>query len=339
MIEINGAQGEGGGQMLRTSLSLATSLGKPLRIKNIRQGRKKPGLMRQHLASVNAMVEICDAQINGAFVGSQAIEFIPGNIKAGEYHFAIGTAGSSTLVFQTVLPALLLAGKPSQLVLEGGTHNPMAPSFDFIQHSFLPVLEQMGAEFNAGIERYGFYPVGGGKWTITINPPQNFQKVVLENQGPPLNSQAKCIASRIPGHVLIREKKQLLKRLNWPEESIMLETVESPGPGNIISLQVRYPDITEVVESIGERGISAEQVADKAADELINYQSLGAPVGCYLADQLLLPLSLGAGGSFVTGPLSGHSRTNIAVIRQFIDAEINVVEIDPDRQWRVEVNV
>jgi RNA 3'-terminal phosphate cyclase (ATP) len=339
MIDIDGARGEGGGQMLRTSLSLAASLGKPLRIKNIRQGRKKPGLMRQHLASVNAMAEICDAQINGAFVGSQAIEFIPGNIKAGDYHFAIGTAGSSTLVFQTVLPALLLADKPSRLVLEGGTHNPMAPSFDFIQHGFLPVLKLMGAEFNARIERYGFYPVGGGKWTITINPPQNFQKIMLDNQGTLLNNQARCKASRIPAHVLIREKKQLLKRLNWPEESIMLETVESPGPGNIISLQVRYPDITEVVESIGERGISAEQVADKAADDLENYQSIGAPVGCYLADQLLLPLSLGTGGSFVTGPLSEHSRTNIAVIRQFIDVEINVVEIDPGRQWRVEVNV
>ncbi|MGJ0492489.1 RNA 3'-terminal phosphate cyclase [Methylobacter sp.] len=339
MIEIDGAQGEGGGQMLRTSLSLAASLKKPVHIKNIRQGRKKPGLMRQHLASVNAMAEICNAQVIGAFVGSQTIEFIPGDTKAGNYHFAISSAGSSTLVFQTVMPALLLTGKPSRLVLEGGTHNPMAPSFDFIQHGFLPVLEQMGIESNARIERYGFYPAGGGKWTITIKPPENFHKIMLENQGTLLRSEAKCIASRIPDHVLIREKKQLLKRLDWPEDSITLATVESPGPGNIISLQVHYPDITEVVESIGERGISAEHVADKAADELCRYQSIGAPVGGHLADQLLLPLSLGAGGSFVTGPLSGHTLTNIAVILQFIDVEINVVEIEPGRQWRVAVNV
>lgn len=339
MIEIDGAQGEGGGQMLRTSLSLAASLKKSVRIKNIRQGRKKPGLMRQHLASVNAMAEICGAQVEGAFVGSQTIEFIPGDIKSGDYHFAISSAGSSTLVFQTALPALLLAGAPSRLILEGGTHNPMAPSFDFIQHSFLPVLKQMGIEFNARIERYGFYPAGGGKWTVTIKSPQKFRRIILENQGPLLSTQARCIASRIPAHVLIREKNQLLKRLNWPEESITLETVESPGPGNIISLQVHYSNITEVIESIGERGISAEHVADKAVDELQQYQRIGAPVGCHLADQLLLPLSLGAGGSFVTGPLSGHSRTNIAVIRQFIDVEIDVVEIEPDRQWRVVVNV
>jgi RNA 3'-terminal phosphate cyclase (ATP) len=339
MIEIDGAQGEGGGQVLRTSLSLSASLGKPMRIKNIRQGRKKPGLMRQHLACINAMAEVCDAQVKGADIGSQIIEFIPDGIKAGDYHFAIESAGSSTLVFQTVLPVLLLTGKPSRLILEGGTHNPMAPSFDFIRYCFLPVIEQMGAEFDARIERYGFYPAGGGRWTVTITPAANYRRIELDSQAPLLGECAKCMASRIPGHVLVREKRQLLKRLNWPDESITLETVESPGPGNIISLQMNYQNVTEIFESIGARGISAEQVADSVVDELHRYQAIGAPVGRYLADQLLLPFSQGAGGSFVTGPLSEHSRTNIAVIKQFLDLDIELMEIEPGRQWRVMVNV
>jgi RNA 3'-terminal phosphate cyclase (ATP) len=339
MIEIDGAQGEGGGQVLRTSLSLSASLGKPMLIKNIRQGRKKPGLMRQHLACINAMAEVCDARVKGAVIGSRIIEFIPGAIKAGDYHFVIESAGSSTLVFQTVLPALLLTGKPSRLILEGGTHNPMAPSFDFIRYCFLPVLRQMGAEFDVGVERYGFYPAGGGRWTITIMPAANYRKIELDSQTQLLGKRAKCIASRIPSHVLVREKRQLLKRLNWPDESITLETVESPGPGNIISLQMNYQNVTEIFESIGTRGISAEQVADRVVDELHRYQAIGAPVGRYLADQLLLPLSQGAGGSFVTGPLSEHSLTNVDVIRQFLDLDIELMGIEPGRHWRVVVNV
>ncbi len=337
ILEIDGSQGEGGGQILRTSLSLAACFGKPIQLRKIRQGRKKPGLMRQHLACVNAIKKVCNAKVKGASIGSTAIEFIPGGIQAGDYHFSVGSAGSSTLVFQTVLPALLLTEKPSSLILEGGTHNPMAPSYDFIKSAFLPVLEQCGASFSVHIERYGFYPVGAGRWTITITPPAQYSKLKLEDRDKLLATEGLCIGTGIPTHVVERERKQLLRKLNWPKQSITTATVNSLGAGNIVALKVTYPNVTEVVESIGAVGISSEQVANKAIELLHHYQMLGAPVGQHLADQLLLPLVIAKGGSFVTGPLSTHCKTNITVIKQLTGISIKTEEIEAKRKWRVSV--
>ena len=338
IIEIDGSQGEGGGQILRTSLSLAACYGKAIHIRHIRKGRKKPGLMRQHLACVNAIKQVCNAKVKGASIGSTEIEFIPAEIKAGDFHFSVGSAGSSTLVFQTVLPALLLAGKPSTLVLEGGTHNPMAPSFDFIKQAFLPVLAQMGVESLVSIERYGFYPLGAGKWSIKITPPKHYSIIKIEQRGELLSVQGHCIGSSIPENVVVRERKQLLKKLGWAEETITTAKVNSLGSGNIVSLKVSYPKITEVIESIGAVGISSEQVANKAVEQLHRYQTLGAPVGEYLADQLLLPMVITKGGSFVTGPLSEHCRTNIAVIQQLTESVIKTEETVPKRKWRISVS-
>lgn len=335
IIEIDGSQGEGGGQILRTSLSLAACYGKPVHIRHIRQGRKKPGLMRQHLACVNAIKKVCSAKVKGASIGSTEIEFIPAKIQAGDYQFSVGSAGSSTLVFQTVLPALLLADKQSNLVLEGGTHNPMAPSYDFIKQAFLPVLAQMGIESSVSIERYGFYPVGAGKWCIKIIPPKAFSKIKIEQRGDLLSTHAYCIGAGIPENVVVRERKQLLTKLKWPEQSITTKKANALGSGNIVSLQVSYSKITEVIENIGAVGVSSERVANKAVELLHRYQTIGAPVGQYLADQLLLPLVIAKGGSFVTGPLSEHCKTNIAVIQQLTDSVIKIEEIQAKRKWRV----
>ncbi len=337
IIEIDGGQGEGGGQVLRTTLSLSACRGMPVHIRNIRQGRKTPGLMRQHLACVKAISEICNAQVKGAAIGSTALEFIPSSIKAGNYRFAVGSAGSSTLVFQTVLPALLMASQPSRLTLVGGTHNPLAPSFDGIQHAFLPIIRQLGGDCVAQLHRYGFYPVGAGEWTVTIKPLTSFHPFVLATRGELLNAQARCLTAGIPGHVGVREKDRLLRRLKWPDLSIGISQVESLGPGNSIILQVDYEHVTEIIESHGALGVSAEKVADNAVDLLRRYQSTVAPVGHYLADQLLLPLCLGAGGSFVTGKLSEHCLTNIAIIRQLIDVPIKLEALESDKVWRINV--
>lgn len=337
MLEIDGSHGEGGGQVLRTALALSACLGKPVHIRHIRQGRRTPGLMRQHLACVRAIAEICSAEVRGASIGSKAVQFIPGPIRAGEYRFAVGSAGSSTLVFQTVLPPLLMTRQPSRLTLVGGTHNPLAPCFDFIQSTFLPVLRQTGCEFEARLSRYGFYPVGAGEWTIEITPPHSFKKIVLDNRGQLLSQSARCISAGIPGHVIAREKQQLLRRLKWPEDTIGIEQVESLGPGNSVILELRYPKVTEIVTSHGAVGISAERVANQAVDLLRAYLDTGAPVGEHLADQLLLPLCLGAGGSFVTGPLSGHCKTNIDIIRQMLNVDIKLEKQEQGRQWRIEI--
>lgn len=336
-IEIDGAQGEGGGQVLRTALSLSACRGLPVHIYNIRRGRQNPGLMRQHLACVKALAEVCGAQVSGASIGSQAIRFIPGVIKAGEYRFSVGSAGSTTLVFQTVLPALLLAGQPSRLVLNGGTHNPLAPSYDFIGQTFLPVLRQMGCGFEIALKRYGFYPVGAGEWSVTIIPPERFLALDLQSRGPLHKARAYCLGAGIPGHIMVREKERLLRRLKWADDAISIGQVESLGPGNCVLIQADYAHVSEVIESHGALGVRAEKVADTAVDLLRRYEADGAPVGHHLADQLLLPLCLGAGGTFVTGPLSDHCKTNIDVIRHMLGIAIRIEDLEPKKQWRIQI--
>ena len=169
MIRIDGAKGEGGGQMLRTSLALSLLTSQPFQMENVRAGQERPGLLRQHLAAVLAAVEIGDAEVEGAQLGSQALSFAPKTIKNGNYRFVIGTAGSGTLVLQTVLPALMLASGPSTVTIEGGTHNQSAPPFDFLDRTFLPFIRRMGPEVKLSLDRYGFYPAGGGCFLSLIH--------------------------------------------------------------------------------------------------------------------------------------------------------------------------
>jgi RNA 3'-terminal phosphate cyclase (ATP) len=169
-IRIDGSFGEGGGQILRSSLSLSLVTGKPFRIENIRANREKPGVLRQHLTAVQAAAEVGSAEVEGASLGSKALTFVPGKIRSGEFRFAIGTAGSGTLVLQTILPALITAAGPSRIEIEGGTHNPAAPPFDFLQRSFIPLIERMGPKVKLELQRYGFYPAGGGRFVVEITP-------------------------------------------------------------------------------------------------------------------------------------------------------------------------
>lgn len=336
LIDIDGSLGEGGGQILRTALSLSMCSGQPVRIQKIRQNRKKPGLMRQHLACVKAATEVCQAQVRGAAIGSIEIEFMPGKIQAGNYHFSVGGAGSSVLIFQTVLPALMRVNESSLLTLEGGTHNPLAPSYDFLQAAFLPVLAKIGVQTDITIERYGFNPVGGGRWTIQITPPETFIPLQLETRGELIKREAYCIGSGLPDHVLERERSCLLKKLNWAENEIMIRSVHSPGAGNMVSLRTHYSDITEVIDCSGEIGVKAERVAKMAVIQLRRYQSQRAPVGHYLADQLLLPLAVTAGGSYITGPLSQHTRTHMDVIQKILQMPVKSQKIAKG-QWHINV--
>jgi RNA 3'-terminal phosphate cyclase (ATP) len=338
LIVIDGSQGEGGGQIFRTSLSLAACLGKPVQIEHIRSGRKKSGLLRQHLTCLRAVQAICDATVLGDELGSEKVTFIPGAIKPGEYHFAIGTAGSTTLVLQTVLFPLLLAGGSCEVLLEGGTHNGMAPSYDFVAESFLPMLAKMGVRIETQLQRYGFYPAGGGAWRVKIYPATDIAELILLECGEQTSQRAVAISSRIPEHVTSRELARVQSLCGWPQACLNQRLVKSAGPGNILSLQVGMKNVTHVCDSLGERGVSAERVVDRAVEALNHFLSAKVPVGEYLADQLILPMVLGRGGRFRTVKPSTHLLTNIDVVRSMTGADIQLKEIR-ENCWEVLVVV
>lgn len=325
MLTIDGAKGEGGGQILRSSLALSLITGTPLRIQRIRAGRKKPGLMRQHLTAVNAAAEIGRATVQGAAIGSQELTFHPREVTPGEYHFSVGTAGSTTLVLQTVLPALLTAAGPSKLTLEGGTHNPFAPSFDFLDKAFLPVLNRMGPEITATLDRPGFYPAGGGKISVAVRPAPRLERIDLLQRGDIRRRAAKALVARLPRHIAERELRVIRDRLGWDEAWLTVrEVTDAHGPGNVLILEVESEHLTEVFTGFGRRGVRAETVAGDLARELQAYLAADVPVGPHLADQLLLPFVLAGGGSFKTMPLTHHTLTNIEVIETFCRVKISV---------------
>ncbi len=328
MIVIDGSQGEGGGQVLRTSLALSLVTGKPFRIENIRAKREKPGLLRQHLTAVNAATKVSDAAVEGAQLGATTLTFVPRAVRGGDYRFAIGTAGSTTLVLQTILLPLALASDPSTLAIEGGTHNPHAPPFEFLESAFIPLLQRMGAGVELELVRPGFYPAGGGEIRVRITPLRRLGALHIEERGEIVSRRVRAVVANLAYTIAQREVHAAAEELGWGEECQQAHTLTgSAGPGNAVSITVASENVTDVFTSFGARGVSAEQVAHDAAKQTRRYLNSTAAVGEQLADQLMLPLALGDGGSFTTTPLSEHSTTNLDVIRRFVDVTITVTEI------------
>lgn len=328
MIVIDGSQGEGGGQVLRTSLALSLVTGAPFRIENIRAKRQKPGLLRQHLTAVDAAAQVGDAAVEGAELGSGALTFVPRSLRAGSYDFRIGTAGSTMLVLQTILLPLALAGETSTVQIEGGTHNPAAPPFDFLQQAFLPLLRRMGAEVELELLRPGFYPAGGGRIRATIAPAKRLGRLELTRRGEIVTRCARAVVANLPWTIAQRETQTVAAELGWEPECLQAHTLtDSIGPGNAVSITVASENVTDIFTAFGERGVPAEKVAKDAAAQARRYIESGAAVGEHLADQLLLPLAIGEGGAFTTTPLSGHSVTNIEVIRRFTNVAIETEDV------------
>jgi RNA 3'-terminal phosphate cyclase (ATP) len=336
-LHIDGSRGEGGGQVLRTSLALSMITGTPVRIDNIRARRAKPGLMRQHLTALQAAARLSNADVEGDVVGSKEITFKPSAVTPGDHHFAIGTAGSTTLILQTVLPALILASGPSHLTLEGGTHNPMAPPFEFLDRAFLPLLRRMGPSVEVTLERAGFYPAGGGRLSVTVTPAAKLQGFDLLERGEIRNRRGTVLLANLAGHIGEREIQTLGHLTNWDPASFAFRRVDSAGPGNAVLLELESEAVTEVFTAIGEIGVSAEAVAERVVKEMRAYLVADVPVGEHLADQLLLPLALAGSGSYRTLPLSLHAKTQIELIPEFLDVRIEVVEEEGGRGWRVGV--
>jgi RNA 3'-terminal phosphate cyclase (ATP) len=337
-IHIDGSQGEGGGQIVRSSLALAVVTGRAVTIERIRAGREKPGLMRQHLTAVNAVAEICGGDVSGAAIGSRAITFEPRGVRPGTYCFRVGTAGSATLVLQTVLPALLTAGGPSSLVLEGGTHNPWSPPFDFLQRAYLPLVNRMGPRVTATLERHGFFPAGGGRFIVEVEPSAKLAGFDLCERGEIRSRRGRVLLANLPSHIAQRERDTIARKLNWDPSCLQIEEVEAGGPGNAVLIEIESEHVTEVFTGFGRHGIRSEHVAGSAVEETRDYLAAGVPVGPHLADQLLLPLGLSAwqggndgraaGGSFRTLRLTRHSQTHIDILRTFLGVTIGAEQAE-----------
>ena len=318
MITIDGSEGEGGGQVLRNACALSLVTGQPFRITNIRGKREKPGLMRQHLTAIEAACSLGGAECEGLALRSTELCFRPGQVRAGDYHFAVGTAGSTGLVLQTVLMPLLFAEGPSRLVLEGGTHNMMAPPFDFIAHVFLPVLNRMGPKVEARLIRQGFYPRGGGRIEVNMAPAP-LRAIECLERGTLQEVSATALLAGLPFEIAERELKTARACLpDWPEEAFQLRQLpEELGPGNALLLEARFEEVSEIVTGFGKLGVSAESLAKTAAHRMAGFLASTAFAGPYLADQLLLPFALAGGGAFTTVKPSQHARTAADIIALF----------------------
>lgn len=317
-IHIDGSQGEGGGQVLRTSLSLALASGRGLRVTNVRAGRSKPGLLRQHLTALRALGTISDARIVGDELGSTAIELGPGAARPGEYSFAVGTAGSATLVLQTVLLPLALAGGPSTVRVEGGTHNPMAPPFEFLARSYLPLLARMGVHCEASLERHGFHPAGGGALEVKIEAARDPLPLDLCERGELRSRRARILLAHLPASIAEEESAALVRALGWGASEIeIVSASDSAGPGNSIDVIYEHEQVTNVFTSFGRKGLSGRRVAKKVAKQANTFAGGAVPVDEHLADQLLLPMALLAGGRFRCWAPSSHTATNLDVMDAF----------------------
>ena len=344
MIEIDGSVGEGGGQILRTSLALSMCTGQPFTLTRIRAGRSKPGLMRQHLTCVNAAKEVCGAEVHGAEMNSQSLSFVPGKVRAGDYSFNVGTAGSCTLVLQTVWPALLMADAPSRLKLGGGTHNPMAPPFHFLERSYAPLMRKLGANVELTLRRLGFYPAGGGEIDVTVWPAEDkLQPLDLTDRGAKVESYAECFAPALPRAVARRELEHLGSALGWGGDQLREGPArQNEGPGNALVATLVYEHLSEVFTEFGEKGVSAEKVAHDLVREIRAYQTSEAALGPHLADQWALPLALAVWkrqreATYTCTELTPHAKTNFEVIERFLPMKFTAASTD--KGWRVALNL
>jgi len=323
MIKIDGSEGEGGGQILRSALTLSALTGQPFEIKKIRAGRAKPGLLRQHLTALRAAAAICGGKYSdNTALGATELMFYPGDIRSGNYEFAVGTAGSAMLVLQTILLPLLQADEASRVIITGGTHNPAAPPFEFVQTCFMPILEQMGATAELTLLNYGFMPAGGGRIMAAISPGNGLTPIDITERGTQLGLEAQALFANIPFDVADRELRQIGERLSLPKTELKVREVKSIGPGNMLSVIIRGEHVSEMCSSFGRRGVRAEDIADTVANEAAAYLASDVAIGAHLADQLLLPMAIAGGGSFTTSKPTQHTLTNAATIEKFLDVRV-----------------
>ncbi len=340
MLIMDGSEGEGGGQILRSSLALSIITGTPVRFVHVRAKRSKPGLLRQHLTAVEAAAKISHAKTEGVQLRSDTFEFSPGSVHPGDYTFSVGTAGSATLVLQTILPPLMLASGTSRLILEGGTHNPFAPPFEFLTKAFLPLIARMGPRVTAELERPGFYPAGGGRFKVSVHPGEGrfLSPHSVCERGPLQSRKAQALVAHLPNHIGQRQLDQIAMGLKLEKEHLEIRACpESKGPGNAVLIEIESENVTEIFVGFGERGVKAEKIAQRTVQAAEVYLASEAAVGPHLADQLLLPMALAGEGSFTATELTQHSKTNMDVIQRFLNVSFSIQD-EAEKGHRVEIS-
>ncbi|HEX9899816.1 MAG TPA: RNA 3'-terminal phosphate cyclase [Candidatus Methylomirabilis sp.] len=326
-MRVDGAQGEGGGQLLRTALALSAVRGVPVEVHSIRARRKKPGLQAQHLTAVAALVQICRAQVEGASLGSQRVLFSPGAVQPGEYRFDVGTAGSTALVLQAILLPLALAPGPSRVTITGGTHVPWSPPVDYLQHVVLPVLAGMGVTARLRVDRWGFYPQGGGRVVVEVEGGADLQAVSLLFRGGSTDLCGVSAVANLPRKIAERQRDRVLQRLQGEGRTAEIELIETdaPGAGSFLSLVAETAGIPAGFSALGERGKPAQRVADEAVDALFDFLKAEAACDPHLADQLILPMALAPGTSrLTTSRVTRHLLSTVQLAQQLLGCPVQV---------------
>ena len=342
MINIDGSIGEGGGQVLRTCLSLSLITGQAFHISNIRSGRPRPGLRAQHLSAVEVAVKIGKADVDGAELNSTSVSFAPKLIQPGRYQCDIGTAGSTSLVLQTIFLPLSMGGAASSISISGGTHVPWSPSFDFMVQHWLWWLRKIGFDISLKLELAGFYPQGGGLIHASLRPTNSISPLNLTQRGKLLRIRGMSTVANLDRRIAERQRKQVLRRLGdkYPLSDIRISELPSRFKGTTICLICEFEHSQSCYFTLGEPGKPAEQVANEVANSIESFLSTDAAVDEFVADQILLPLSFATSRStFSTAKITRHLITNSEIIQKFLPIKIQisrdtgspgVVSIDPN---------
>jgi RNA 3'-phosphate cyclase len=328
MIEIDGSQGEGGGQILRSALALSIVTGRAMRINRIRAGRSKPGLRAQHLSSLEAAATIARASVSGNHIASSSVTFQPLQLHAGDYHFEIGTAGAASLVLQTICLPLSFTDGVSEVSIIGGTHVRWSPCFHYLDWQWAYFTSRIGFHLTIDLERAGFYPQGGGCIHAEIHPLGDISPLNLIDRGELLEIRGVSIACNLPQHIAERQRKRAIERLKYLGCDLRVEIEKMPSfnKGSLLCLIAVFENGRACYFGLGERGLPAERVADIAVDQLLRFIESDGCVDQYLADQLLLPLAFATGVSELrTSEITRHLITNANVIRKFTSAKITLL--------------
>lgn len=345
ILEIDGNYGEGGGQILRSSLSLSAILNRPIRVTGIRAGRKKSGLAPQHLTSVNAVAAIANAEVIGGQLGSQTLTFRPQEISGGNYIFDVAeirpSAGALSLVFQSIALPLAYAKVASTVILRGGTHVPWSPNIHYLRKVFIPMAARFGFEGSIQLNRWGWYPKGGGEAIAQVQPVADWQSVGFAHRGKLQTIHGVSAVSNLPEHIINRQHNQITKRLAGVDSPVNIEREkgDSMGQGTLVFLKAEFENVQAGFSALGARGKPAERVADEACNALANFLKSDAAIEPHLADQLILPIALAKGESrFTTSRITRHLTTNIWLVQQFlpIQFEVNGAENEPGEIVKVD---